>query len=170
MYVGFAPIGANFVFPVVIKDGDQVAGDPTVAPTFRTYSGSGLMSGSQGSAAKLNTGTITGATNASPIVITSVGHGLTTGTRVTITGVLGNTAANGTFTVTLINSSTFSLDGSTGNGTYSGSGAWHVTGVYSVTIPVTAGNGYVQGTTYSVLVTHSLSSVVYSNMYRFTVT
>ena len=36
------------------------------------------------------------------IRITSVNHGLRTGQRVNITGALGNTAANGTWTVTVI--------------------------------------------------------------------
>jgi hypothetical protein len=37
---------------------------------------------------------ITGATNASPIVITAAGHMFQTGDSVTITGVQGNTAPN----------------------------------------------------------------------------
>ncbi|MDQ3555120.1 MAG: hypothetical protein M3395_12065, partial [Chloroflexota bacterium] len=72
---------------------------------------------------------VTAATNASPIVITGSPHGLTTGDRVRVAGVKGNTAANGTFTVTVIpapnpsNPSTqFALDGSAGNGDYTGGG------------------------------------------------
>jgi hypothetical protein len=71
--------------------------------------------------------TITGATNANPIVITSAGHGLSTGNQVAIRECLGNTAANGTWTVTRLTADTFSLDGSTGNGTYTTSphaGTW----------------------------------------------
>lgn len=67
--------------------------------------------------------TVTGATNASPIEITtSAAHGLMTGNTVTITGVTGNTAANGTFIITKTGASTFTLDGSTGNGAYSAGG------------------------------------------------
>jgi hypothetical protein len=63
--------------------------------------------------------TISAATNTSPIQITtSVAHGLVTGQTVTISGVTGNTAANGTWRITVINSTTFTLDGSSGNGTY----------------------------------------------------
>lgn len=66
---------------------------------------------------------ITGATNATPIVITIVGHGLTTGDQVVITGVLGNTAANGSsWTITVLTADTFSLDGSVGNGAYTSGG------------------------------------------------
>lgn len=62
---------------------------------------------------------ITAATNASPIAVTVTGtHGLATGTSVTITGVVGNTATNGTFVLTSTGASTFTLDGTTGNGAY----------------------------------------------------
>jgi hypothetical protein len=67
--------------------------------------------------------TITGATNASPIVVTtSTNHGLATGTRVTISGVLGNTATNGSFTVTSTGATTFSLNSTAGNGSYTSGG------------------------------------------------
>ena len=67
---------------------------------------------------------ITAATNASPIVITQNGspHNLVTGDKVEVYGVSGNTAANGIWTVTVINSTTFSLDGSTGNGAWTSGG------------------------------------------------
>ena len=69
-------------------------------------------------------GTISGATNASPIVITSSGHKLITGDSVTIAGVGGNTNANSTWTITRVSSSTFSLDTSTGNSAYTSGGIW----------------------------------------------
>lgn len=58
----------------------------------------------------------------SPITIYTTGnHGLTTGQNVTITGVVTNTAANVTNApITVHNSYTFSLDGTTGNGDYGG--------------------------------------------------
>lgn len=70
------------------------------------------------------TGTITAATNAVPIVVTSAAHGLTTGASVKITGVEGNTAANGTWTITVVDADTFSLDDSAGDGSYRGAGEW----------------------------------------------
>lgn len=63
--------------------------------------------------------TVNAATNASPIeVTTTANHGLTTGDTITISGILGNTAANGTFEVTVTGATTFELDGSTGSGSY----------------------------------------------------
>jgi hypothetical protein len=67
---------------------------------------------------------VTGATNASPIVVTSTGHALDTGDAISISGVAGNTAANGTFTVTKVDANTFSLNGSTGNAAYTSGGTW----------------------------------------------
>lgn len=62
---------------------------------------------------------ITDATNATPIVITSsVAHGFTTDQTVTISGVVGNTAANGVFKLTVVNATQYSLQGSAGNGAY----------------------------------------------------
>ena len=72
--------------------------------------------------------TIAGATNASPIVVTTTApHRLVTGEQVTISLVQGNTATNGTFTITVTGPTTFTLNGSTGNG------AWTTGGV--VTLP-----------------------------------
>ena len=67
---------------------------------------------------------ITNATNASPIVITSAAHGLTTGEEVFINGVEGNLAANNVHTVTVIDANSFSLDASTGDGVYVTGGKW----------------------------------------------
>lgn len=63
------------------------------------------------------------ATNESPIVITTdEAHPFQSGNQCVITGVEGNDAANGTFTITRINATSFSLNGSTGDGAYTGGG------------------------------------------------
>jgi len=69
-----------------------------------------------------NNTNISGATNASPIVITYNSHNLQNGDSVEITGVGGNTAANGVFTISGVTTNTFILDGSTGNGAYTSGG------------------------------------------------
>lgn len=89
------------------------ASSPTVALTTRT-------------------GTITGATSANPVVITSVGHGLVNGSYITISGVVGMTQLNGnTYLVTVIDANTFSLQNTAGinvDGTtftaYTSGGTW----------------------------------------------
>ncbi len=66
---------------------------------------------------------ITGATNATPIVITTGAiHGLTTGDEVIVDGVLGNTAANVAGKVTVLSTTTFELDGTVGSGAYTSGG------------------------------------------------
>ena len=52
---------------------------------------------------------ITGATNATPIVVTSTGHSFKNGDGVTISGVGGNTAANGDHFIKNITANTFEL-------------------------------------------------------------
>jgi len=64
------------------------------------------------------------ASNTTPIVITAAGHGLESSNLVLINGVSGNTAANGQFTVTVLDGDRFELRGSTGNGVYTGGGTW----------------------------------------------
>ena len=65
---------------------------------------------------------IAAATNAAPIVVTAANHGFVTGNQITISGVLGNTAANGSWAVTVTDANTFSLNTSVGNGAYTASG------------------------------------------------
>jgi hypothetical protein len=76
------------------------------------------------------TGTITGATNAGPISITSANHGLASGLTVTISAVGGNTAANGTWTITSTGVNTFTLNGSDGSQSpaYTTGGTWTLYG------------------------------------------
>jgi hypothetical protein len=68
---------------------------------------------------------ITGATNATPIVITANSHGLQNGDVVYISEVGGNTAANGTWVVANVAANTYELTGSVGNGAYTASTGWH---------------------------------------------
>lgn len=66
--------------------------------------------------------TVTGATNATPIVVTVADTSdLTSGNQYTIAGVIGNTAANGAHAVTVINGTTFSIPVA-GSGSYTSGG------------------------------------------------
>ena len=67
---------------------------------------------------------ITGASNAADIEIISVAHGLKTGDQIRITGVQGNSAANGTYRVTVISADRFLLKGRAGNGDYTVGGSF----------------------------------------------
>lgn len=73
-------------------------------------------------ALNLSVNTVSG-NGVSPIQITTAAaNNLTTGQTVTIASVGGNTAANGTFTITVVNNTTFTLNGTTGNGNYTTGG------------------------------------------------
>jgi len=75
--------------------------------------------GSAGSAVQLVA--ISGATNATPIVITvGANSRLRTGDRIAIAGITGNTGANGIWTVEAVTATTYKLLGSVGNGSYGG--------------------------------------------------
>ena len=74
---------------------------------------------------------VTGATNASPIVLTLnsgvTAHHFAAGNVIHCFGVQGNTAANGNFTIASTTTFTVTLTGTTGNGTFSGNGACYTT-------------------------------------------
>lgn len=72
-----------------------------------------------GFASNARTRNVVNASNATPVVITTdFNHGLVSGESLTVENVAGNTAANGTRTVTVTGLTTFQLDGSVGNGAY----------------------------------------------------
>ncbi len=79
---------------------------------------------------------ITGATNANPIVITCPAHGYSNGNKVFISGVGGNTNANGGYTITTVDADHFRLNGRSGNASYTGGGQ-----VYSFTAIPKTSNG-----------------------------
>lgn len=71
--------------------------------------------------------TITAASNATPIAVTSTAHGYVTGNEVVISGVVGNTAANGTRLVVVTDADHYTLTdlngvSITGNGAYTSGG------------------------------------------------
>jgi len=78
------------------------------------------------SAGPFATSSITSSTNASPISVTTGTHGLSTGDYVWITGHTTNTNANGHWKITVTSSTTFTLDGSTGNGTGGATGTYQI--------------------------------------------
>lgn len=65
---------------------------------------------------------IVSSTNAGPIEVTVTAHGYATGDKVTIVSHAVNTAANGSWKITVTGVNTFTLDGSVGNGVGAGTG------------------------------------------------
>ncbi len=90
-----------------------------------------------------SSGSITGATQANPCVITVVGHPFSTGEVVGITGVGGMTELNGnSYTITKLTADTFSLNGidSTGYGAYTAGGTATSEGPVSLTLDYAIGS------------------------------
>lgn len=151
---GFAIVGLGSLLRIlhVVRDADGLPIDADAAPTFRVYGASGLMPNGTGTLSLKDSGTITGATNATPIAVTSSNHKLSDGTLVTISGVGGNTAANGTFEVQNAATNDFELSDSVGNGSYTSGGSWHVAGLYELNFTPAGGSGFAVDTIYSILV------------------
>ncbi len=107
---------ANGTFVVTVVDPDTFDLQGTVFGTVGYIGGGSWMKG-----------TITGASNAGPIVITtSSTTGLANGDLVRVEGILGNTAANGLFTISNVTPTSFTLVDSHGNGAYTMGGTWSV--------------------------------------------
>jgi hypothetical protein len=94
------------------------------APLYDTGVNATWTSVQQRGISPFNNINVNGATNATPIVVsTSVAHGYSTGDVVLIVNVGGNTATNGIWKVTVTSSTQFSLDDSSGNGAFTSAGA-----------------------------------------------
>jgi hypothetical protein len=131
MWLGiFEKATASLPIMIAVRNASGVLTQPDGDVTLRSWDDGGLDLTE--TADPLVSLTVDGATNASPIVVTTTtAHGLQTGMRVTISDVGGNTAANGTFVITKVSDTTFSLNGSTGDGAYTSGGTAVRTGIYA---------------------------------------
>jgi len=168
MFQGFGESGDPITL-IVLLESNNAPTEPDSAPAFKVFDANGPVANGTGSASKLESGNVTGATNASPIVVTSASHGLAVGQLVIVASVGGNTAANGTFVVSAVTADTFTLSGSTGNGAYTSGGTWSTKGAYKVTLTGAVLSSLAAGTTYTCLVTWSESATGKSKQITFTV-
>lgn len=156
--------------PVLILDTARTPVNLDSLPVVRVYGPLGLVADVTVIGSLMDSGTVTAASNSTPIVITSANHDLTTGTYVTVKGVLGNTAANTTTTVTVLDGDTFQLDSTVGNNSYISGGTWNVTGLYTYAIDCTSANGFEVGTTYYALISGAVAGVQTADQQTFIVT
>lgn len=146
----------------MVRDTGLAPLDADAPPIYRVYGPTGILLGVTGACTLLDAGPVTGATNATPVVFTSPNHGLTSGFVVTVSGVVGNTGANGSGVVTVIDANTFTIQGCNGTGTYVSGGQWHMTGLYTYTFPATPANGFEAGTLYVTVLEGSAGGVQFS--------
>jgi hypothetical protein len=144
-------IGANAVpaAPVIAK--------PTTGPLtgrarwrgferfFALALGFELPNGDDGSPRLIGTGegtkSVTGATNATPIVVTVASHGYSNGDGIQIASVGGNTAANGDWKIAAVTTNTFELVDSSGNAGYTSGGTAEK---YNAAAHIIEGDDYLQ--------------------------
>lgn len=110
--------------PLVEAAGLIVQAGGTVLAMKTTQNAAGYVRGSDASPL-----TVTGASNATPIVITTAANTLVDGQVVTVADVGGNTAANGTWVINQLTTTTFELVGSIGNSAWTSGGTVQPTGV-----------------------------------------
>lgn len=166
-FQGFVQIEGSLPLVLLVTNS---SGSPVYAdalPSYRIYGPSGLMANGIGTAGLLDSKVITAATAAAPIVVTSAAHGLATGDRVSIPTNGGLTGLNGSFTITKVDADHFSLNGSSGSGTYLGGSSWAVTGLYGVTITCSAADGYEVGETYSALFAATVAAAPWGETHSF---
>lgn len=119
---GGEEVSIDYILLQPIDDGaGRVLSEPSPDPPLSGYAIRDEFGGSAGSLVGSDL-TITGATNATPIVVTANGHGVSNGQTVMVGGVDGNTAANGVWVVSNVTTNTLRLVGSAGNGAYTGGG------------------------------------------------
>jgi hypothetical protein len=169
-FAGFVLLSDTFTDWLQVADASLQPVTPDEVPTFRVYGPSGLLSAASGVCVAGHGGNITGATNATPIVITSANHNLQSGQRVTVANVGGNTAANGTFLVARIDANTYSLVGSVGSGAYTSGGTFTVVGLYKAEVIATPGNGFEAGEHYAIHYSWAVSASARAEVHGIGVT
>jgi hypothetical protein len=117
---------ANYAIYIEDATGDfkvQVHRAPTTIPVGGTILSFDWLDNNNGASNVAKA--ITGATNATPIVLTvASGHGVVAGDPIFVSGVGGNTAANGTFVAGTVGATTIALQGSAGNAAYTSGGTF----------------------------------------------
>jgi hypothetical protein len=114
----FRDAGGNPI-PIVIASGKKVRVDHRFLGTVPFITETKEFSYEERDAANNTLPAIQAASNATPIQITTAtAHGYSTGQKLELYGITGNTGANGVFTITVTGATTFTLQGSVGNGVY----------------------------------------------------
>lgn len=167
MSLGIVALNGQLPIAVLCDDAANGLIYPDNVPTYQVFSPAWtvLLSGQMA----LTYGTVTGATAASPIVITSPNHKLESGAFVKTDVIGGVTGANGEFQITKIDADTFSLNGSTGTGSYTSGGIWAPLGFFKQTLNVTEAAGFVAGNIYHTIINWSKGTVKRGVLHSFQV-
>jgi hypothetical protein len=173
-FLGFLPVGAGTRFALgLVNLSTGLPAHPDDNPVCRIYGQEGLVATGDVTLTPFESGSITGATNATPIVVTfNATTTLSSGTALRITGVGGNTNANGLHVITVLTPTTAQLDVN-GNSNYTTGGQWMTAGLYLLDLTVGAVPNLVAaleaGSNYTADVTWAESAEVHKQTFQFTV-
>lgn len=173
-FLGFLPVSVGCKFALgLINLATGAPANPDSNPTARVYGQTGIVDAGDVTLTPFESGTITNATNASPIVVTfGAATQLSTGTALRISGVGGNTNANGLHIITVLNTTTAELDAN-GNGAYTSGGSWKTAGLYLLDLTVASEPTLVaaleEGQNYTVDVTWAESATPKKMTFQFCV-
>jgi hypothetical protein len=173
-FLGYLPVGVGTRWALgLINFSNGLPANPDSNPVCRIYGQEGLVNTGDVTLTPFESGTITGATNATPIVVTfGAPTTLSTGTALRITGVGGNTNANGLHVITVLTTTTAELDAN-GNSNYTSGGAWKTAGLYLLDLLLATVPSIVAaleaGQNYTADVTWTESTVAHKQTFQFTV-
>lgn len=170
MFQGFVQLESTIPLVLSVSNSSGTPVNSDALPTYRVYGPGGLMANGTGNVAYLDSKAVGGATATAPIVVACSAHGLTTGTLVTVSADGGLTGLAGTYKITRTDGDHFSLDSSSGSGTYTTGATWNVTGLYGVTLTASAADGYEIGEVYSVFFSGAVSAAAWADAHTFCVT
>lgn len=158
-HIGFVTAGDDLLIPLLTRTpGTLIVASADAAPSYVIYDSDGLnqvVAGGSGPFALRHSGTVTGCVTSGGLIkiTTPTTHGLVTGQVVDVASVGGVAAATGTWPITVVNSTSFTLNGSTFSGVYTSGGTWHVTGLYVAVHEIDEAE-YVAGKTYQIVCTY----------------
>ena len=111
-FLGYLPVGVGSKWYLGLKNlATGLPALPDANPSYRIFGQSGAVTPGDGTVTPGESGTITNATNAAPIVVTfGAVTSLVSGAILDITGVGGNTNANGRHVIDVLTSTTAELD------------------------------------------------------------
>lgn len=173
-HIGFVTAGDDLLIPLLTRASETlVVASADALPSYVIYDADGtnqVVAGGSGTFALRHSGTVSGCVTSGGLIriTTTSSHGLVTGQVVDVASVGGVAAATGTWPITVVDSTKFTLDGSTFSGTYTSGGTWQVTGLY-VAVHEIDDAEYVAGKTYQIVCTYLNDGDPMADVLYFTV-
>jgi hypothetical protein len=170
VFQGFVSLNEQFSGIFISRSTSRSPVDADSNPRYRVYSPSGILIANGSCTPITKVGVVSASQNTPIVIVTDAPHNIYTGDRVSVSGVVGNTAANGHFNATRIDEISFSLDNSAGVASYVSGGTVKQAGVYGLQLMVEASSGFEAGKTYVAVITYQIGGSTFSEQISFVVT